>query len=140
MAGSGASGTNTDLEFYNYNLSASALSISRTTSAATFAGAVTTQSGRIIATAGKTASYTLTTSDHFVVFSGSTAAQSLTLPAVSGTAGRRYEIKNRASVTVNVVTTGAANEIFSTSAVNSVTLSTGNSIILTSDGTYWNLQ
>ena len=40
-AGSGATGTNTNWELYNYGIGANALSISNTTSAATFAGAVT---------------------------------------------------------------------------------------------------
>lgn len=94
--------------------------------------------GQILTNSSKTANYTLTTSDQFISFSGSTASQSLTLPAVSGTSGRIYQIKNRASVTVNVVTTAAANEIFTTTATNSITLAVGDSAQFISDGTFWN--
>lgn len=107
--------------------------------AVNYSGTLTGLSGgQILTNSAKTASYTLTSSDQFISFSGSTASQSLTLPAVSGTAGRIYQIKNRASVTVNVVTTAAANEIFTTVAANSVTLAVGDSAQFISDGTFWN--
>jgi len=107
--------------------------------AVSYSGTLTGLSGgQILTTASKTASYTLTTSDQFISFSGSTASQSLTLPAVAGTTGRIYQIKNRASVTVNVVTTAAANEIFTTAAANTVTLAVGDSAQFISDGTFWN--
>ena len=93
--------------------------------------------GTVVDVTGKTASYILTTSDYVVVFSGSTGAQTLTLPAVAGTTGRTFIIKNRASVSVSVAAAAAANEIFTTSAVSSVSLATGDSVTLISDGSYW---
>lgn len=96
--------------------------------------------GYKLGVASKTASYTLTSTDGFVVFSGTTAAQSLTLPAVSGTTGTVYIIKNRATTSVNVVTTAAANELFTYAAVNSITLATGDSVMVISDGTYWTIN
>jgi hypothetical protein len=111
-----------------------------TTLTVTGTGTSSFAGGLKVAKAGKTASYTLTGSDYFISFSGSTAAQSLTLPAVSGTSGQVYVIKNTASVTVNVVTTAAANELFTTSATNTITLNVGDSITLISDGTYWTLN
>jgi hypothetical protein len=49
----------------------------------------------------KTASYTLTTADGIVVFTGSTPAQTQTLPA-SPTAGDTYTVSNESSVSVSV--------------------------------------
>jgi hypothetical protein len=138
----GSSGTLNDLVLSRRvtNVDTVALRLSNSTGAATFAGAVTTSSGRIIATSVKTDSYTLTASDHFIVYSGSNGSRSITLPAVSGTTGRVYKIKNRASVPVNVVTTAAANEMFTTAATNSVTMAVGDAHEWISDGTFWNLN
>jgi hypothetical protein len=69
------------------------------------------------------------------VFSGTTTTW--TLPAVAGTTGKRYKIKNRGSGNITLGTTSAANEIYSTSAVNSLTISAGQAVELVSDGTYY---
>ena len=50
--GSGATGTNTNLEFYNHNTASSNFTLNYNTGAATFAGAVTTANGTITANAG----------------------------------------------------------------------------------------
>jgi hypothetical protein len=49
-------------------------------------------------------------------------------------------IKNRGSGILTVNTTAAANDIFSTSAVNTLALNVGDSVMLVSDGLYYNVQ
>ena len=48
-------------------------------------------------------------------------------------------IKNRGTGTLTVNTTASANEMFTTSAVNTLSVTSGNSIMLVNDGTYYNI-
>lgn len=69
-------------------------------------------------------------------FSGSTASQTITLPAPSGQVLPLF-IKNRSSVTVTVAS-ASGSQIYTSSTQASVTLTAGTSLTLWSDGTYWN--
>lgn len=77
---------------------------------------------------------TLNRDDNYV-FSGTTATW--TLPAVSGTAWRTFKLKNRGSGNITINTTASANEIYTTLATNTYTLTPGSAIILVSDGSFW---
>ncbi|MHA8105676.1 hypothetical protein [Aquirufa sp. 5-AUSEE-100C1] len=92
----------------------------------------------------KTANYTIATTDNanILVFSGSTASQTITLPsAVTVGAGREITIKNIASVSVNVGSAGGY-VISDSSTTTANTLAIGiepsnNWIKAISDGTNW---
>lgn len=70
-----------------------------------------------------------------VVFTGTTAAQTLTLPAVAGFVGRSRFIKNRSSQTVTIA--AASNTIYISAAASDFTVAAGASAALDNDGTYW---
>jgi len=72
------------------------------------------------------------------VFTGTTSTW--TLPAVSGSANTKWYLKNRGSGTVTVSTTAAANEIYTTSAVNTYALTAGSAIMIVSDGSFFNVD
>lgn len=72
------------------------------------------------------------------VFTGTTSTW--TLPAVSGSANTKWFLKNRGSGTVTVSTTAAANEIYTTSAVNTYALTAGSAIMIVSDGSFFNVD
>ncbi len=78
-----------------------------------------------------TASTTLTTDDHCLIFTGSTAAQTITIPAAASSVGRLYTIVNHSTVTLNIssVTVGSA------TTITSIAVDTPIQII--SDGTVW---
>jgi flagellar hook assembly protein FlgD len=59
--------------------------------------------GRAVAVATKTASYTATAADEVILVSAASGAVTITLPAASGAAGRRYTIK-KTDVGLNTVT------------------------------------
>jgi hypothetical protein len=92
----------------------------------------------------KSATYTMTTSDaaKYLVFSGSTAGQTITLPsAVTVGAGREITIKNIASVSVAIAAT-AGNLISDSTTTGATSVSIGiepsnNWIKAISDGTNW---
>lgn len=67
------------------------------------------------------------------IFTGTTSTY--TLPAVSGSSGVRYIIKNAGSGALTLNTTAAANEIYDTALTNSVVLAASESITLFSNGT-----
>ena len=69
------------------------------------------------------------------VFNGTTTTW--TLPAVSGTTGMVYYIKNIGSGSITLNADSGNNEIYSTSAVNTLTIAAGSSIMLLSNGTYF---
>lgn len=69
------------------------------------------------------------------VFTGSTASQTITLP--SPTAPGEIKIKNQSSVSVTVAS-AAGSQIYTAALQASVTLTAGSSMLLWSDGTYWN--
>lgn len=73
------------------------------------------------------------------VFSGTTATW--TLPAISGAlifGNTSIVIKNRGSGNIILNSASGSNDIFDTSAVSTLTISPGSSIVLTNDGTYFN--
>jgi len=75
------------------------------------------------------------------VFTGTTATY--TLPAISATTtGRAYQItiKNRGSGLLTVNSAAGGNDIYTTSAVSTFTISAGSSATLMPDGTYFNLE
>lgn len=70
------------------------------------------------------------------IFSGTTTTW--TLPAVAGSTNVQYTIKNRGSGAITLNAAAAANEIYDTSAVNTITIAAGASAIIVSDGTFYN--
>lgn len=83
------------------------------------------------------ASLTLGNAEHYV-FTGTTSVW--TLPAVSGTSGLIYYIKNKGTGSITLNASGGENEIYTTSAVNTYEITAGSFIILISDGTTFNLK
>lgn len=81
----------------------------------------------------KTADYILTANDYMVV-SNSGSQVTVTMLAAASHANRTFVFKNRGAG--NLVLSGSS--FFTTSVVSSVTLTTGATATLTSDGTYWN--
>lgn len=95
------------------------------------------------------ASATLPVSDigKLVAFYGSTASQTLTLPAVAGVAvGKNYNIVNQASTPVTIKGNAAENISRNVTGVgqmlsNTVVLNAGDSLVLSSNGTnQWNAE
>lgn len=72
------------------------------------------------------------------IFNGTTTTW--TLPAVSGTTGTLYYIKNIGSGSITLNADSGNNEIYSTSAVNTITITAGSAIILISNGTYFTVN
>ena len=72
----------------------------------------------------------------FYVFNGTTATW--TLPAVSGSTGLTYVIKNQGSGILTVNANGGSNEIYTILAINTVAVNPGESLTIISDGTYFN--
>lgn len=99
---------------------------------------VVTYGKRIIATVTSSAGTLTLGNAHAYVFSGTTTTW--TLPAVSGTTGTIYYIKNRGSGAITINAAAAANEIYTTSAVNTTSVAAGSAIILLSDGSFWTVQ
>lgn len=81
---------------------------------------------------------TLATTYTHYVFTGTTTTW--TLPAVSGTTSHVFYIKNRGSGAITLGTAAAANELYTTSAVNTLTINAGEAYMLLSDGTYFNVE
>ncbi len=98
-------------------------------------GAITTAGRRIIATTTSSAGTLTLSNSEAYIFNGTTTTW--TLPAVSGTTGTIYYIKNAASGSITLNAAAAANEIYSTSAVNTYEITAGSAIILISNGTYF---
>ena len=79
---------------------------------------------------------TLTLTDGGVyVFTGS-GVKTWTLPELSREGEIAYFIKNRGSATVTL-TRASTDEIWDTSAVNTLAIAAGASYLVTNDGTYW---
>lgn len=83
-----------------------------------------------LSTVAKTASYSISSADYCVVFSGSTASQTLTLPT-SPSAGRVIMIVNHASVAVST------SPSYTTSSGTSSSIIAGGVAQLLYDGTVW---
>jgi hypothetical protein len=82
------------------------------------------------------ASNTITLNSAYLqVFSGSSGT-TWTLPAI-GNIGLTYIIKNRGSAAITLNSNGGGNDIYTTSAVSSLTINAGESYILSDDGTKW---
>jgi hypothetical protein len=80
---------------------------------------------------------TLDRSKTLYAFTGSSAA-TWTLPAVTGNTGLTYFIKNRGSANVVVQRAGADN-LYTSSAVTSITILPGESRTIINDGAIWNV-
>lgn len=101
-------------------------------------GSLTTTGKRIIAlTTSSAATLTLGNKESYV-FNGTTTTW--TLPAVSGTTGTIYYIKNIGSGSITLNADSGNNEIYSSSAVNTITITAGSAIILISNNTYWTVN
>lgn len=98
-------------------------------------GSVTTTGKRIMAVSTSSAGTLTLGNAEAYIFNGTTTTW--TLPAVSGTTGRIYYIKNIGSGSITLNADSGNNEIYSTSAVNTVTVTAGSSLILISNGTYF---
>jgi len=88
-------------------------------------------------TTSAAATLTLSNSESYI-FNGTTTTW--TLPAVSGTTGRIYYIKNIGSGSITLNADSGSNEIYSSSAVNTITVTAGSAIILISNGTYFTVN
>lgn len=90
------------------------------------------RTGTTVSSAG---TLTLSTATNYI-FSGTTTTW--TLPGV-GISGRTYYIKNRGSGDITLNALGFSTTIYSTSAVATITIAAGASVILIDDGTFWNV-
>lgn len=101
-------------------------------------GSITTTGRRIIKVVTSSAgTLTLGASESYV-FNGTTTTW--TLPAVSGTTGVIYYIKNIGSGSITLNADAGNNEIYTSSAVNTTTITAGSAIILISNNTYWTVN
>ena len=71
-------------------------------------------------------------------FSGTTTTW--TLPAVASNTGVHIYIKNRGSGAITLNSNAGGNDIYNTSAANSLTINAGEAYILINDGTYWTVN
>lgn len=78
-----------------------------------------------------------TTYTHYV-FTGTTTTW--TLDPITGNTNTSIFIKNRGSGAITLNTNAGASEIYSTSAVATISIAAGSAIILINDGTYWNVE
>lgn len=101
-------------------------------------GSFTTYGKRIVGTTTSSAGTLTLGNSEAYIFNGTTTTW--TLPAVSGTTGTIYYIKNIGSGSVTLNAAAAANEIYSTSAVNTYEITAGSAIILISNNTYWTVN
>ena len=85
-------------------------------------------------TTSATGTLNLTTSSLYV-FTGTTTTW--TLPTVAGNTNRVFHIKNRGSGAITLNSNGGSNDIYTTSAVNTITINAGESALLWNDGTYF---
>ena len=80
----------------------------------------------------KTASYTLTASDYVVIFTGSTASQTFTLPSAISASGRVYIIVNQSTVSL-----GTSNFLAGSGGGTTSGVLAGVNLQLISDGANW---
>jgi hypothetical protein len=101
-------------------------------------GSLTTTGKRSLAvTTSSAGTLTLGNSEAYI-FNGTTTTW--TLAPVSGTTGRIYYIKNIGSGSITLNADSGNNEIYSSSAVNTITVTAGSAIILISNNTYWTVN
>lgn len=84
-----------------------------------------------------TLSLTATNGARYYVFNGTSTTW--TLPTVASSTGGLYIIKNRGSGTITLNTNGGGNEIYDTSAANTISVTAGSYLILLNDGTFFNV-
>lgn len=72
------------------------------------------------------------------VFGGTTTTW--TLPAISGHTGWTYFIKNKGSGNITLNSNAGGNDIYNTSAVNTLSITPGQAFILVNDGTTWDVK
>jgi len=96
-----------------------------------------TKGSNLAVTTSSAGTLTLGNSEVYI-FDGTTTTW--TLPAVSGTNGRIYYIKNIGSGSITLNADSGNNEIYSSSAVNTITVTAGSAIILISNNTYWTVN
>jgi hypothetical protein len=91
----------------------------------------------------KTADYTLTLDDNFIIVgSSATTGKTFTLPTASGCAGKEFTIKNLSAFSVSIATTGSQYIIQDNSTITTTSATIGiepsnNWIKVISDGTSW---
>jgi len=102
-------------------------------------GVFATSGGRKVSVSVKTTTYSMLATDDVVVGNHATVAFTISLLAVSGNTGVRQTIKNKGAAAVTVDVTGGGSNIFTSSAVASVTLNAGDSITVVNDGAIWNV-
>ena len=106
--------------------------------------AITNGSGSITIAARATVSVSaasslaLNTSSTDYIFSGTTATW--TLPAISGNTGVQFFIKNRGTGILTVNSNVGGNDLYTTSAVSSLTVNPGEAFFLLNDGTYYSVK
>lgn len=101
-------------------------------------GSFTTFGRRIMNVSVSSAGTLTLGSSEGYIFSGTTTTW--TLPAVSGNTGVIYYIKNRGSGNITLNSNAGGNDIYDTSATNTLTISAGTARILVNDGTYYTVQ
>lgn len=101
-------------------------------------GTFTTIGKRIVGVTTSSAGTLTIGNSEAYIFNGTTTTW--TLPAVSGTTGYKYYLKNIGSGTITLNANGGASEIYSTSAVTTYPITTGSAIILISNGTYFTVN
>jgi hypothetical protein len=107
------------------------LTITRSNGQVNVGGTLNVTAGTVINTTSRTTSYALTSTDYVVVFTGNTAAQTLTLPASPAT-GRVIILINHATVAVN--TSGS----YTTASGSTITtIAAGSTVQLLYDGSVW---
>lgn len=133
--GSDATG---DIFYRNSGGSFTRLGIGSTNQVLTVIGGLPSwQTESISTTTSSAGTLTLSNSGAYI-FNGTTTTW--TLPAVSGTTGTIYYIKNIGSGSITLNADSGSNEIYTSSAVNTTTITAGSAIILISNGTYWTVN
>jgi hypothetical protein len=107
----------------------------------TLASGVPTWTSGVSTITSKTASYTLTTSDNYVIASSGSGI-TFTLPTAAGNTGKEFTIKNISSSNVTIATTSSQKIVVdaANSAATTATLgveASNNWIRVISDGTQW---
>lgn len=129
-------GSSTDLRIYSNVLGGDVLTITNTglITANNSGGSGIVEINRSVVSAAGTVSLN-DTYNHYV---GSGTTSTWTLPALS--TNLKFYLKNRGSGNITVNSNAGGNDIYSSSAVNTITLTPGSSMILFCDGTYFNVE
>ena len=106
----------------------------------TLASGVPTWTSGVSIITSKSASYTLTTSDNYVI--ATSGSITFTLPTASGNTGKEYTIKNISSSNVTIATTSSQKIVVDAANSTATTATLGveasnNWIRVISDGTQW---